>query len=115
MKFNVDEAVGKFFPWELELTIEGKDYKTRAITTEERFRLGKGKELGEDEAMKLLNGLFCGEAPKIEAMGADEITGMLSAILHYSEARAVKNSLGVRATVAKAMDVQLSSGNSSRR
>lgn len=102
MQFNVSENLGALLPWELTLTIDGKDYKTRRPTL---GLLGKIKQLAkitDQEATKTLGEMFEQPLPDFAAWSMETLQVCLAHYMTYLGEHTTKNSPTVAALVKAA-------------
>lgn len=94
-------AAQMLVPWDLTITVQGKDHVTHRPSVADMCALQRLGALSEEEGLKLVAGLFEDPGPDVAAWAMDEVTFVIAAYLAYFNQRAEKNSRAVSDSVSR--------------
>lgn len=93
MKINVDEMIQQLLPWELSLSVGGKEYAVRPLTVADMASMQAMQSRSVEEQMKLVASLFDGEEkPDTMSWQPETLAVVMGQIGQYTKDRAEKNS-----------------------
>lgn len=110
MKFSVDDTVTMLGadmtpePWDLELGMDGQDFKVRPLTPADVQRLRRLEAIGvpEAEQREVIRSMFEDPKPKDEQLSAERMTAVFVRMVGYQQGRLQKNLQAVVAQTAAA-------------
>jgi hypothetical protein len=102
MKYDIDSALSRVDgqPWELSLTLGGRDYPTRPLTIGDIDGLPAMNSLHLSQQRAAIADLFAEPKPVLAEAEPARLAAIVSAIIGYQQARAAKNSRAIAAEVA---------------
>jgi hypothetical protein len=111
MNYDIDNAIEKVTgqPWELTLTVGGKQYSVRPLQVADVDRLGqmsgttrREQDLVVQDLFAPVGGLGDGPLPDVSAWTPTQISHVVSAVIGYQRGRVLKNCQAVASELATA-------------
>ena len=108
MKVNIDELMSRIIePWDLWLTIDGRDYPTRELQVADWMQFAQFNTIAPDQRRAFINSLVEGDArPDLTAMSAEKLMAIGVTISTYFAGRIEKKSRSIAAEVRVAMGLK---------
>jgi hypothetical protein len=104
VNIDINEVAQSFKPWDLTLTIDGKNYKVRPLSIADRSAIIGLQNKTEEEGYQLIEGLFEGkQKPKVRDWDPSRAAAVLAAIGQYANEMTKKNAQSAAAHVESAM------------